>query len=318
MHIAFLFSGHKRSFLKHKERWKELIRELEDNGATVHCFYHSWTEDCLAKQVGKNRMEGIYVKKPLENREAMLDNLPFKHGWFEEEEKVIKKLLVPKHALLLNKQAAKINIALQLYSMQRSYEAMKIYEKQSGIVYTTIVKLRFDIEPRRWSIREFLLFDDNRFDKLLIASNNAVHSHPGGGGGCLACDRKHQEWWEQQWKGKKKEGPEPEDALWQHDGPHSNDICDLYAIGNQETMGRYMTVYSRLLQLYPPSLFEQSLKVAQSLPRSLSQEGNDWRISANGKEMEREDMACFYPERLQRINLEGLAVLHAASMFYRD
>lgn len=318
MNIAFLFSGHKRSFLKHKERWKEFIKELEEEGAVVDCFYHSWTEDCLAKQVGRNRMEGVYVKQPLEDKETMLEGLPFKHGWFDDETKVLKKLKMPKNALLLNKQAAKINIALQLYSMEQSYRAMKAYERKTGISYTTIVKLRFDIEPKRWNIREFFLFDDPRFAKLLIASNNAVHSHPGGGGGCLACDKKHQQWWEQSWQDKKKEGPEPEDTIWQHDGPHSNDICDLYAIGNQETMGRYMTVYSRLLELYPPSLFEQSLEIAKSLPRTLSEEGDDWRIGANGKEMEREDMACFYPERLQRINLEGFSVLHAASCFYRD
>lgn len=318
MHIALLFSGHKRSFLKHKERWKEFIQELEANGATVHCFYHSWTEDCLAKQVGKNRMEGVYVKQPLEDKDTMLEGMPFMHGWFEDEAKAIEALIVPEHALLLDKQAAKLNIALQLYSMQRSYEAMKAYEKRSGIVYTTIVKLRFDIEPRRWSIREFFLFNDSRFDKLLIASNNAVHSHPGGGGGCLLCDKKHQQWWEQRWEKRQKEGPEPEDALWLHEGSHTNDICDLYAIGNQETMGRYMTVYSRLLQLYPPSLFQQSLEIAKKLPRGLREEGDDWRTGANGKEMEREDMACFYPERLQRINLEGFAVLHAASCFYRD
>lgn len=318
MNIALLFSGHKRSFLKHKERWKGLIKELEDNGATVHCFYHSWSEDCFAKQVGRNRIEGVYVKKPLEDKEIMLEGMPFKHGWFEDEAKALQKLVVPDHALLLIKQAAKINIALQLYSMEQSYRAMQAYERKTGISYTTIVKLRFDIEPRRWSIREFLLFNDSRFDKLLIASNNVVHSHPGGGGGCLACDKKHQEWWEQGWHDKKKEGPEPEDALWQHDGAHSNDICDLYAIGNQETMGKYMTVYSRLLELYPPALFEQSLEVAKSLPRTLSQEGDDWRTGANGKEMEREELVCFYPERLQRINLEGFAVLHAASCFYRD
>jgi hypothetical protein len=35
-------------------------------------------------------------------------------------------------------------------------------------------------------------------------------------------------------------------------------------------------------------------------------------------EMEDESTVCFYPERLQRLNLEGFSVLPAASMFYRD
>ena len=87
-------------------------------------------------------------------------------------------------------------------------------------------------------------------------------------------------------------------------------------------MGKYMTVYSRILQLYPEKRFQQALQIARQLKgRVLSpcpQDANDWRIDANGIEMENENMACFYPERLQRLNLQGFSVLHAASMFYRD
>jgi hypothetical protein len=312
VHIALLFSGHKRSFMAHVKRWKEFIADLESDGAIVHCFYHSWSEDCEAQKLGNQRIEGSYVKKPLGSQGEIINALPFKHGWFEDEAEILPQLILPPNALLLTKQAAKKNIALQLYSMQKSYEAMQMYENEQGIKYCTIVKLRFDVEPRRWDKREFFLFNQPVFAKLLIASNNYVHDHPGGGGGCLQCDKLHTQWWENNFS-----SPLPV-----HDGAHSNDICDLYAIGNQETMGRYMTVYSRILQLYPEELFRQSLQIARQLKkRSLSsclQDANDWRIDANGIEMENENMACFYPERLQRLNLAGFSVLHAASMFYRD
>lgn len=308
MNIAFLFSGHKRSFLNYKQKWKNLIFDLENNGAIVHCFFHSWTEDCLVKHVNGNRIEGSYIKKPLGNKQLILDGMPFMHGVFEDEKNVIPQLNIPKNTLLLGKQSAKINIALQLYSMQQSYNIMKEYEEKNNIVYTTIVKIRFDIDPRIWFVREFLLFNDRRFYKLIIAPNESVHRHPGGGGGCLLCEKKHQ-----QWLDKGQEGP-----IWLHDGPHTNDICDLYAIGNQETMGRYMTLYSRLCDIYTPEIFEKSIRVSKSVSSSMWKEEDDFRFISEIKEIERQEIACFYPERLQRINLEGFSVLHAASCFYRS
>lgn len=322
MYIALLFSGHKRSFMKHVGRWRELIGALEANGAIVNCFFHSWTVDCQVEHRGRQRIEGSYVKVPLENKRETIDALPFRKYCFEDEAIIEPTLILPDRTFLLDKQAAKKHIGMQLYSMQRSYEQMILWEKENNISHTTIVKLRFDVEPRRWNIREFFLSGDSRFARLLIASNETVHQHPGGGGGCLACCEQHRKWWEQGWQDKRSGGPEPEDELWQHEGAHSNDICDLYAIGNRLTMGRYMTVYSRVTMLYSPEVFETSFNFAQTrLRRSVHacpMDNRDLRVAARGKDMEDHRLACFYPERLQRLNLEGFSVLHAASCFYRD
>ena len=298
-----------------------MIRELEDKGAIVNCFFHSWTVDCHAEMKGNRRIEGSYVKSPLEDKEGMIAALPFRHYFFEDEEEQEAFLQLPERAFLLDKQAAKKHIGMQLYSMQRSYEAMLQWEKKNNIEHNTIVKLRFDISPSRWDTREFFLSTDHRFQNLLIAANEKAHPHPGGGGGCLQCDRLHAKWWEDQWGGKK-EGPEPTTELWLHEGPHTNDICDLYAIGNRKTMARYMTVYSRAVELYSPALFERTYYHWHNEKRkgaiTCPHDSADLRITASGKEMEDERIACFYPERLQRLNLEGFAVLHAASVFYRD
>jgi len=322
MYIALLFSGHKRSFMKHVGRWREMIRELEANGAIVNCFFHSWTVDCQVERKGGQRIEGFYAKVPLANRQEMIEALPFQSYCFEEETIIEPQLILPDRAFLLDKQAAKKHIGMQLYSMQRSYEQMILWERENNVKHATIVKLRFDIEPKRWNIREFFLSEDPRFKRLLIASNEAVHKHPGGGGGCLSCCEEHRKWWEQGWKDRRSAGPEPEDELWQHTGAHSNDICDLYAIGNRLTMERYMTVYGRAAKLYSPAVFETSFNfVKTKLRRSVSTcpiDNRDLRIAARGKDMEDPRLACFYPERLQRLNLEGFSVLHAASCFYRD
>lgn len=298
-----------------------MIKELEGNGAVVNCFFHSWTVDCHAEMRGNRRIEGSYVKRPLEGKDDMAKALPFRHYFFEDEEEKEALLRLPQRAFLLDKQAAKKHIGMQLYSMQRSYEAMLQWERENNIKHSTIVKLRFDTLPSRWNVREFFLSTDHRFQNLLIAANEKAHPHPGGGGGCLRCHRLHTEWWESQWRGEK-EGSEPGSKLWLHDGPHTNDICDLYAIGNRRTMSRYMTVYSRAVELYSSDLFERTYyhwynekrKRAVTCPH----DDADLRIAASGKEMEDERIACFYPERLQRLNLEGFAVLHAASVFYRD
>jgi hypothetical protein len=83
-----------------------------------------------------------------------------------------------------------------------------------------------------------------------------------------------------------------------------------------------MTVYSRVRQLYSDEVFETSLHFAgTSLRRSVSTcstDSRDLRIAARDMDMEDPRLACFYPERLQRLNLEGFSVLHAASCFYRD
>jgi hypothetical protein len=311
MYIALLFSGHKRSFMKHAGRWREFIGALEKEGGKVNCFFHSWTVDCEVEKQGHQRVEGSYIKAPLVDREAMITALPFRQYCFEDEQAIKAKLILPERALLLDKQAAKKHIGMQLYSMQRSYEQLIQWEKSKGIRHSTIVKLRFDTEPRSWSTREFFLSEDPRFARLLIAANEKVHKHPGGGGGCVACDNRHRQWW--------KEGAEGE--MWLHDGPHSNDICDLYAIGNRLTMERYMTVYSRATELYSEALFQSSLDFARTLRKPITDcpiDNRDRRIPLRNLEMEDHRLACFYPERLQRLNLEGFGVLHAASCFYRD
>lgn len=308
--------------MKHVGRWRELIGALEANGAIVNCFFHSWTVDCQVEHRGRQRIEGSYVKVPLENKREMIDALPFRKYCFEDEAIIEPTLILPDRTFLLDKQAAKKHIGMQLYSMQRSYEQMILWEEENNISHTTIVKLRFDVEPRRWNIREFFLSGDSRFARLLIASNETVHQHPGGGGGCLACCEQHRKWWQQGWQDKRSGGPEPEDELWQHEGAHSNDICDLYAIGNRLTMERYMTVYSRATMLYSPEVFETSFNFAKTRLRrpvyACPIDDRDLRIAARGMDMEDHRLACFYPERLQRLNLEGFSVLHAASMFYRD
>jgi hypothetical protein len=298
-----------------------MIGELEANGAVVNCFFHSWTVDCHAEMRGNQRIEGFYVKSPLTDQQAMIEALPFRHYYFENEDEAEARLMLPRRAFLLDKQAAKKHIGLQLYSMQRSYEAMIQWERKNKIEHSTIVKLRFDTAPSSWNLREFFLSADPRFKKLLIAANERAHPHPGGGGGCVQCQRLHNDWWEQSWEGRK-EGPEPDNELWLHDGPHTNDICDLYAIGNRKTMARYMTVYSRATELYSPELFERSYYHWHNEKRKgavvCPHDENDLRVAARGMEMEDERLACFYPERLQRLNLEGFAVLHAASVFHRD
>lgn len=297
-----------------------MITELEANGATVNCFFHSWTVDCHAEMQRGQRIEGSYVKAELTVPEEMVNALLFRAYVFEKEEEQEPLLVLPPRAFLLDKQAAKKHIGMQLYSMQRSYEMMLQWEKANGIEHSTIVKLRFDTAPSKWNVREFFLSDDPRFKKLLIAANEKVHPHPGGGGGCLKCHRQHEQWWRSQWQGDQKD--EPSDDLWLHEGSHRNDICDFYAIGNRETMERYMTVYSRAVELYSEERFERTHQRWHGELRKASSpcpvDGNDLRIAARGMEMEDESTACFYPERLQRLNLEGFSVLPAASMFYRD
>lgn len=193
--------------------------------------------------------------------------------------------------------------------------------KENGLQHSTIVKLRFDTFPQSWNLREFFLSQDSRFANLLIAANEKVHPHPGGGGGCLLCHNEHRRWWEQHWTGRDIR-PEPSDLLWQHNGPHGNDICDFYAIGNRTTMGQYMTLYSRILELYPDTFFNDGLRYWHEKKRKKSFpcpiDDQDVRVPAHNMEMEDAQLACFYPERLQRFNLKDFSVLPAASMFYRD
>ena len=292
-----------------------MINDLEKNGAKVNCFFHSWTVDCHVEESHGRRIEGSYVKVPLQRRNEMISALPFRQYCFENEHEVEPRLVLPPRAFLLDKQAAKKYIGMQLYSMQRSYEIMRQWERNNKIEHSTIVKLRFDTSPKEWNIREFFLSEDKLFAPMLIAANDQVHRHPGGGGGCLKCSEIHWQWW-------KKGGHDAGIVLPTHQGQHGNDICDLYAIGNRLTMERYMTVYSRATQLYSEELFNSSLEVVANQWRKpfapCSVDENDIRLPLDGWEMEDEHVACFYPERLQRLNLEGFSVLHAASLFYRD
>lgn len=129
-------------------------------------------------------------------------------------------------------------------------------------------------------------------DKNLLIVNSGTHIHPGGGGGCVECT---------------------EDSKCDLEY-HKNDICDLWCVGNVNTMKIWNKFYDNLLINYR-AIQKTSHPLEEShIKSTLDQENNEITIHfpLNQLNLIENHIHCFYPEKIMRVAFKDVKILNAS------
>jgi hypothetical protein len=173
----------------------------------------------------------------------------------------------------------------QLYSIYKAYTLVKNYEKNSGIQYHGVLKLRFDMDISHLSQKNIL--NDMKHTCVYFPHGHCNnHRHFGGGGGCLTCDS------------------ETDTKL---HTKHTNDICDIWFYTNRRLMEYTCSMYNYVLDI-----LKKNHQNNLNLLATLGHDRIDPFVYIRGSAIEG-DVVCFYPERMLR---EHLAQYHCKSSMH--
>jgi hypothetical protein len=153
---------------------------------------------------------------------------------------------------------------------------MEEYETQNNFRYTNVIKMRFDFELLKFdyvSIVRDCLEDIIYFPHI----HSSEHAHPGGGGGCVKCDK--------------------ERLARRHDA-HSNDFCDLWYYGKRDLMEKACNVYYHAEEIMKKA-HEDNCKFYKE---TVHEEKPPFVYIKDSEYLENK-IVCYYPERLLREHL---------------
>lgn len=200
----------------------------------------------------------------------------------------------PVYIYTTDQKATFARITSQLYIRE---QALKLIKEDCDVVLLCRSDVsHFNISPRDiWNVY--------KNEELLVVPNSEEHGHPGGGGGCLSCQ-----------KGKKCKGTY-----------HENDICDIWCVGSHKIMNSWKTVYTGIEKYYT-SIQQQSKKLEELKANS------DIQITDYSSENEvhvyipkhlemfiENDIHCYYPEKIMRVLFKDTQVVESTkSKFYWD
>ena len=172
----------------------------------------------------------------------------------------------------------------QFFSIYKAFELMTEYEREHGFKYDAIMKFRFDFRIRQINISKLMHELDQEtcwFPHRLF--NN--HAHPGGGGGCIACDS-HVD----------------------HD-KHVNDLCDIFWYGKRNLAVKACELFISAKSIMK-KYHERNCQIYKSLKHF---KFDDIVYVQEFLDIER-NIVCFYPERLLREALEGTPCKSSSSI----
>jgi hypothetical protein len=279
LRTALLLCGYVRFFPRVMKSHLEKIMSIPN----LDIFFHTWDE------IGyKNRKCGDFGKVWLDNKspatdiEELVKFYKPKKYLMENNYKLLESFsLLPKLTpiFLYSGQAkddASKYIKSQLYSIHKTCQLMEYYENETGIVYDNVIKLRFDYLLEKF---DFEAIKNDCVDDILYfpSPSSSKHGHPGGGGGCLLCDKERM----------KKS----------HDA-HSNDFCDLWFYGKRDLVVKACQSYltcEEIMQKNHARNLEQMKEVMCDVK-------GDFVYIHRSDDLEKK-MVCFYPERILREHL---------------
>jgi len=151
---------------------------------------------------------------------------------------------------------------------------------------------RTDLSELAVSINDIIMVTDDV--KMLIASTETHHIHPGGGGGCSECtaDKKCSNQF------------------------HANDICDLWCLGSTTAMKPWKTIYDDAIKHYE-AIQKTSIDIDNSELNHITikpeLDHNEIHITfpISNINMIENDIHCFYPEKLMRVAFKDVKILNS-------
>jgi len=271
--IAVLFFGYTRNLHKNFQHHRKLL-ELGD--VFVHTYdtpgmksrrAETWLDqDSLRSGIDVDFITKHYRPKDLVVAKNNLNSFSINDGH-----------VIPLFAAQAKDDATKY-INSQLYTRQQVCLLKRNFERRHEFRYDVILLVRFDFGVA--NIGSILNLDMNN---VYFPGRLSGHVHPGGGGGCLTCDKGNFH------RGRK----------------HTNDFCDVWCMSSSENMDFICDLYSKARDiLYATRNHTHNYVVSHKIKHDLI--GNFLYIFNS---IENENIICYYPERLLREYLVNLICL---------
>ena len=309
--VSLMFSGNPRAMLDHKQEWTNYFTTLREKH-TVKVFMHSWTEQGFVKphphREGKF-WDGQYEKGAFTRFPELLDFLKPTEYRIDDHIAYYSPQLAGMDDIYISSDQGNVHaIMSQLHSIHLANELRKTHSCDVA------VRLRMDLDPQQVSTKEVDWINYYPEAPLLFAPNPSLHPHPGGGGGCRTC------------MGFFKACFPRHDLMAQYPAfnlthfVHSNDICDIFAVGNAATMDHYCNIFPNIRDIYPEvrktltaemgtydlDVQEQNGVVIKRIKGSVFRPGGERKI---------EEAPTFVPEKLLRLHMREYIVAHSESLF---
>ena len=273
---AIMLSGHFRNFKIRKDFWLNFVGKYRDH---VDFYIHTWSE---SGERGKKEWIDIGGKSPeLEDIRKIFNPVRMTvedHGSLFDSFSFNCKDMTLYYAnfpQLAKSSDFTRNIGSQLYSIYKCHQLVI----KEGRKYDILFRLRADsillnFDKVIYSNLDFV----NR--NVLVANGSSNHSHPGGGRGCMKCDKEF------------------------HTGrrihvDHSNDICDVLYFGSPVVMGRVCSLFLHVKQLVRSfKAYNDSAVRSRDVRDSLVVYPDVTGV--NKSKIYEAKIKCYYPERLIR------------------
>jgi len=307
--VAICFSGYPRVILNYKAEWKsyfDLIRSKYD----LRVFFHAWDRTGLVRSEGGKFVEGSYELGRYTQFDELIDFLsPNAFSIGTPFDDYADKLANLADVIVSSTQAHPQAILSQIHSVYLTNQLRNHYEKEFG-KSDAVLKVRFDIVPYVSSLVEIDLILEHPDIPILFAPTPGMHLHPGGGGGCLEC----VSFFEKNFRNPEFQGRFL--SFFAQHKNHSNDVCDLFAISNSDTMNAYTAMFPNIVQIYDSikrhnvkNLHDYLLDIPwgdHKIKRIFDVKSKSWDIEAS---------PIFIPEKFIRFYLTDTLVLHYKSVF---
>lgn len=270
-------------YVRHLSRTKKSHIEHLLNNPNLDIFIHTWT-NAGYKNKKCEEYGQIWIEKdsPETNVEALVQFYNPKRYAVEDNDNMLNSFTyVGKlDKIFLHYGQAKDDaskyITSQLYTIQKCFSLMESFEAEHNFKYDNVIKMRFDYQISKFDYLSILRdCEENTIYFPHMHSSN--HSHPGGGGGCLKCDKERQ--------------------ARRHDS-HSNDFCDLWYYGKRDLMEKACNIYYHAEDILRKNHEEN----CRHYKETKHEEKGPFVYIKDANDLENK-IVCYYPERLLREHL---------------
>ncbi len=310
--VAICFSGHPRVFLEHVAAWDQYFSMIR-NKYNLSTYFHCWADQGLVQLIDGKYVEGQITSGYYHAIQDLINYLrPTAFAIESLSPELFSKFEDFPSVLLSKIQASKIKILSQLYSISRADAIRDSFEKTEDVKSDVVIRMRFDAVPHNLTLNEIDYVAAHSEMKVLFAPSPvppASHVHPGGGGGCTECDRFFNTYrLRDDFEARTRE------FLEQH-RHHTNDICDLFAVGSPQTLRHYAKIFSKadiLIREIQDCADHQVIDDYSLIPDGGS---SDYRIqSTSAYPFDIESSPIFVPEKLIRLQMAGFLVVHGETI----
>ncbi len=231
--VAICFSGHPRVFFEHVAAWDQYFSMIR-NKYNLSIYFHCWADQGLVQFIAGQYAEGRIASGFYHAVQDLIDFLrPAVFAIESSSPELLVKCRRFPSVLLSSMQASRKRILSQLYSISRVNAIRESFEESKNVKSDVVIRMHFDAVPHNYTLNEVDYIASHPEMRVLFAPSPAFpasHVHPDGGGGCTECNRFfNTHFLQADFEAHTRK------FLEQH-RHHTNDICDLFAVGSPQTL----------------------------------------------------------------------------------